>query len=212
MAIVYQYNKDGYFIGEAEDYGLLPNNATYDPVTIQDGYWPRRVKLGWVQVENHKGRQGFLNVEAYTIKEYGELPEGWSDTPPPPSFEAALSAKLAEIMSKYSAAFAVIEQVYPAQEREGWPAQEAEAKALQADPNADTPVLSMLVQLRARGEKVAELAEKVILNAGQWRSVYAFFTGQQQRMYGEVVFLSEQEGTKAEDIAAYPVEYLILGS
>ena len=125
---------------------------------------------------------------------------------PVPSLEDARAAKLAEVMQAYQAAFAPVEAVYPSAEREGWPIQEAEAKALladsQADPASVAPVLSVMTQLRARGESVAELAAKVLRNAGQWRMVYAFLTGQQQRMYGEVSGLAS-----VEEIQVYPVVY-----
>lgn len=211
MAIAYQYDADGYYVGETEDYGLLPNNATYTAPGKRDAHIPRWNGESWEPVENHKGREGYLHGAAYTIRDYGPLPEGWSDSPPPPTLGEAITAKLAEVMRGYSAAFAPLEAVYPAAEREGWPLQESEAHALTADLNADpvtvAPVLSALVQLRARGESVAELAAKVLQNAGAWRRVYASLTGQQQRMYGEVLFLAEQDGITAEDVAAYPVEY-----
>lgn len=207
MTKAYQYDDSGYFAGETEDYGLLPNNATYTPTETQDGFIPRWTGAAWEQVENYKEREGYLDGQPHTIREYGPLPEGFSDTPPPPTFEEAVTAKLGEVMGGYSSAFRPLEAVYPAAEREGWPLQEAEAKALKADPQAQTPVLSALVQLRARGESVTELAEKVLANSVQWQQVYAFLTGQQQRMYGEVSALAQQEGITAEDVAAYPVEY-----
>ena len=37
----------------------------------------------WVHLENHIGKQGYVDGEPYTIKEYGPLPKGWSDTPTP---------------------------------------------------------------------------------------------------------------------------------
>ena len=126
--------------------------------------------------------------------------------PPAPTLDEARAARLAEVMRAYQAAFSPIEAVYPSAEREGWPIQEAEAKALLAAPQADpaeiAPVLSALVQLRARGETPADLAAKVLQNAGQWRMIYALLTGQQQRMYGEVSGLAT-----VEEIQAYPVEY-----
>lgn len=128
---------------------------------------------------------------------------------PTPTLEEAVKTKLAEVMRGYSAAFAPIEAVYPAAEREGWPIQEAEARAVMTDTEAETPVLSALVQLRARGETVAQLAAKVLQNSGQWRMVYAYLTGQQQRMYGEVSALAEQPGITAEDVLAYPVAYAL---
>ncbi len=196
------------------------------------------------------------SVSAEVTPEGAALAMGWGDgtwkelseeeaeilrTPPPPTLEQAVTAKLAEVMRGYNAAFAPVEAVYPAAEREGWAIQEAEARALQAafqtgtnaDPVAgqgagtdadpditptsnagadiDTasiaPVLSALVQLRARGESVADLAQAVLDNAARWRMVYAYLTGQQQRMYGEVSGLAAQDGVTAQDVAAYPVAY-----
>lgn len=208
MAKAYQYDATGIFAGEIDDYGgPLPNNATRMAPQEQAGHVARWTGKKWDQVEDHKGRQGYVDGQAFTVQEYGPLPDGWSDTPPSHTLEEAAAAKLAEIMSGYNAAFAPVESVYPAAEREGWAIQEAEARALLADPAADTPVLAALVQLRARGEAVADLAAKVMGNATTWRMVYAYLTGQQQRMYGEVTGLAAQEGITAEDIAAYPVEY-----
>ena len=121
----------------------------------------------------------------------------------PLTLEEAKSAKLAAVMTAYQAAFAPIEAVYPAAEREGWPIQEAEARAVLADPEgapeALAPVLSLLVQIRGRGESVAGMAAKVMANAGQWRLLYASLTGQQQKMYADVSALSSLEA-----VAAYP--------
>ena len=156
------------------------------------------------------------NAEVWDKKPDGyHTPEEWEilNAPPeplepePPTLEEARANKLAKIMSTYRKAFAPIEAVYPQAEREGWSIQEAEAKALQtagpeADPAEVAPVLSALVQLRARGETAADLAVKVLANATQWRMVYAYLTGQQQRMYGEVSGL----GT-VEEINVYPVVY-----
>jgi hypothetical protein len=84
MSQAYQYTADGYYAGENEDYGLLPNNATYTAPEMQDGYIPRWTGAAWEQVENHKGKEGYVGGEPFTVKEYGPLPGGWSDTPPPP--------------------------------------------------------------------------------------------------------------------------------
>ena len=152
------------------------------------------------------------NPEVWNEKPHGYYtPEEWAaahpePAPPPPTLDKARAAKLAEIMFGYQAAFAPIEAAYPSAEREGWAVQEAEAKALLASPQANpaviAPVLSTLVQVRARGESPADLAARVLQNAGQWRMIYAYLTGQQQRMYGEVCGL-----TDAGEILAYPVVY-----
>lgn len=41
----------------------------------------------WEQVEDHKGKSGYVNGVPTEIKEYGPLPDGWSDTPPAPTIE-----------------------------------------------------------------------------------------------------------------------------
>ena len=87
MTKCYQYTADGYYAGEAEDYGLLPNNATHTVPTLKKGFVPRWTGEKWEQVEDHKGKSGYVNGQPHEIKEYGPLPEGWSDTPPPPTIE-----------------------------------------------------------------------------------------------------------------------------
>jgi hypothetical protein len=181
----------------------------YVPPVFIEGYWPRWPledpgATDWEQVEDHKGKEGYVNGERATIKDYGPLPDGWSDTPPPPTFAEALAAKLGEVMAGYGAAFADMEKIYPQHEREGWPLQEAEALAVMADPQANTPVLSALVQLRGRGESVVELAAKVLANAASWRMYYAWYTGQQQRMYAEVSALADVAAIQAYQVAYLP--------
>jgi hypothetical protein len=95
MAKCYQYDASGYYAGEAEDYGLLPNNTTYAAPVILDGHIPRWTGSGWEQVEDHKGREGYVHGERTSIKDYGPLPAGWRDTPPPPTPEEALAAQKA---------------------------------------------------------------------------------------------------------------------
>lgn len=84
MPTAYQYWSNGYFEGVYEDYGLLPNNATYVPTAVIDGYIPRWNGTSWDQVENHKGEEGWLNGQFHIISDYGPYPPGWSATEPPP--------------------------------------------------------------------------------------------------------------------------------
>ena len=104
MAKAYQYTADGYFAGEVEDYGLLPNNATSTAPTFKKGFVPCWDGGKWVQVEDHKGKEGYVDGNPYTIKDYGPLPKGWSDTPPPPPLADAKASKQAEISSAFNAA------------------------------------------------------------------------------------------------------------
>ena len=104
MAKCYQYTADGYYAGEAEDYGLMPNNATRTAPTVVEGKVPRWTGKKWEQVEDHKGKSGYVNGQPHTNNEYGPLPDGWSDTPPPPSLGDVKAAKQAEISSAFNAA------------------------------------------------------------------------------------------------------------
>lgn len=104
MAKCYQYTAGGYYAGEGEDYGILPNNSTHTAPTIVEGKIPRWTGKAWEQVEDHKGKSGYVNGQPREIKEYGPFPDGWSDTPPSPSLAEAKTAKQAEISSAFNAA------------------------------------------------------------------------------------------------------------
>ena len=104
MVKCYQYTADGYYAGEVDDYGILPNNATYTAPTLKKGFIPCWNGKKWEQVEDHKGESGYVNGQPHTINEYGPLPEGWSDTPPLPSLDEAKAAKQAEISSAFNSA------------------------------------------------------------------------------------------------------------
>jgi hypothetical protein len=101
MATAYQYDASGYFAGAIDDYGgPLPNNATRAAPALKDGCIPRWNGTAWEQVENHQGQEGYLNGEPHTIKDYGPLPKGWSDTPPPPTGEELAARRVAEIKAE----------------------------------------------------------------------------------------------------------------
>ena len=104
MTIAYQYDADGYFAGMVEDYGVLPNNATYEPVEVPSGFMPRWTGTAWEQTEDHKGESGYLNGAPCTIKDYGPYPAGWSATPPPVPFSEALDNARTAIRSRRRAA------------------------------------------------------------------------------------------------------------
>ena len=126
--------------------------------------------------------------------------------------ENAHAAKIAEIMDGYRAAFAPVENAYPAEERETWPIQLEEARAVFADPQADAsvaPMLAIMIEAREKDESLADFAEIVIRNNASYRLLAGSLTGQQQRMFSEVNDLAADEDVTAEDIAAYPVVYVI---
>ncbi len=75
----YCFTSDGYYAGADSDHGeSLPHNATYTLPELVDGFIPHWDGGKWEQVENHKGRKGYVNGVYTEIKEYGPLPEGWT--------------------------------------------------------------------------------------------------------------------------------------
>ncbi|MDR2573477.1 MAG: hypothetical protein LBC94_03890 [Desulfovibrio sp.] len=97
----YRYTvPDGYYAGEVEDHGLLPANATHVPPESLEGFIPHWTGEGWELVEDHKGKQGYLDGQPHTIKDYGPPPEGWSDTPPPPTAAEIAAQRRAEILAR----------------------------------------------------------------------------------------------------------------
>ena len=83
---VYQRDKDDYYVG-AFDSPVLPHRCVTVMPEITPGYIPRWNGEKWEQVENHRGKKGWLNGVEAEIKDFGPLPVGWSDTEPPPTEE-----------------------------------------------------------------------------------------------------------------------------
>jgi hypothetical protein len=100
----YQFDKNGFYAGENENPGTTPShNCTFVKPDLMTGYIPRWNGSAWNQAENHRGEKVWIDGVETEITEYGPLPEGWSDSPPPATLEEAKTAKLAEISTAYSA-------------------------------------------------------------------------------------------------------------
>lgn len=70
-----------------------PTNAIRGSIpTIEPGYHPVEENGEWISLEDHRGEKGYLDGQPHTITELGPLPEGWSDTPPPPTTEELFSS------------------------------------------------------------------------------------------------------------------------
>lgn len=107
MAKAYRFFvPSGYFAGEVEDHGLQPSNSTYEVPKHIKGFVPRWTGKEWEQVENHKGKTGYLNGEPYIIKEFGPLPDSWDKNAPEPTNEQLMEVRINEI----DAAIIVLEQ------------------------------------------------------------------------------------------------------
>lgn len=65
-----------------------PDNALRKaPPPKRSGFHPGERNGEWVEIEDHREKNGFVNGQPYTIKEYGPLPDGWSESLPPPTEE-----------------------------------------------------------------------------------------------------------------------------
>lgn len=89
---VYQYDNNGYYIGETTAYKIngtvsMPHNTTAVAPEIKEGFIPKWNDEAWEQVENHKGETGYVNGVYTEIKYFGPLPEGWSNEPPKPEVD-----------------------------------------------------------------------------------------------------------------------------
>jgi hypothetical protein len=94
----YQYDKDGYYVGEAENPGSIPShNCTFIEPVISTGVIPRWEGADWTQIENHRGETVWIDGVETEITEYGPYPDGASLTPPPPTLAETKAAKLKEI-------------------------------------------------------------------------------------------------------------------
>ena len=108
--------------------------------------------------------------------------------------------KIAEINADCDAALAALTASYPSSELLTFDKQEAEARALLADPGAATPFLTPLAA--ARGMTVEELAQKVIAKADAFTAASGYVIGLRQK---------DEDRLKAaqtvEDVAAIVPDY-----
>ena len=83
---------------------MPPSNALRgDAPEKKVGFWPCEKNGKWVDVEDHRGKEGYVGGERKQIKELGPLPDGWSDTPPPPTPEEELAAMQAQFTAAIDA-------------------------------------------------------------------------------------------------------------
>lgn len=123
---------------------------------------------------------------------------------PAPSLEETKARKLTEINAACDAALASLTASYPSSELLTFDKQEAEARALMADPEAATPFLTTLAA--ARGMTVEELAQKVIAKTDAFTAASGYVIGLRQK---------DEDRLKAaqtvEEVAAITPNYAIPG-
>lgn len=67
---------------------VAPANALRGQTpTARPGFHPAEKDGRWTEIEDHRGESGYVNGQPCEIKDFGPLPDGWSDTPPAPTIE-----------------------------------------------------------------------------------------------------------------------------
>ena len=89
-----------------------------------------------------------------------------------------------ELALAYEARMALIATGYPPSERESWPVQTEEAKALLADPMASTPWIDAAAS--ARGLDRLELAQRIVAKDAQYRMYSGTLSGVRQRIEDQI--------------------------
>lgn len=102
------------------------------------------------------------------------------DNPPPLSIADAAAERIVTLCSESETAMSVITFGYPEGEIKSWDKQEAEARALLADANASTPLLSAMAS--ARGITVTDLATRVIAKADAFAVAAGAIIGKRQAL------------------------------
>jgi hypothetical protein len=113
---------------------------------------------------------GSLNIEQLSAEQRAAVMAVYA-AHDPESLYGAKADRLAEINAACDAQVAAIKATYPDTEVQSWPKQEAEARALQENASAHTPLLNAIAA--QRGISQAELAAKVLIKS----DAFAVFTG-----------------------------------
>ena len=118
------------------------------------------------------------------------------------SLASTKARKLAEINAACDAALAALTAGYPSSELLTFDKQEAEARALLADPEAATPFLTPLAA--ARGLETEELARKVIAKADAFTTASGHVIGLRQKDEDRL-----KAAQSVEDVAAIVPDYAL---
>ncbi len=105
-----------------------------------------------------------------------------------PELRAAASER---IDAAYREATVAISAGYPLEERESWPVQTSEARALMADPNALTPWIEAAAA--ARELTPADLAQRIILLDNAYRAVHGYLSGTRQQLQRRIAAAATPE-------------------
>lgn len=180
--------ENGIIFNEAYPWGAIYHGAEHKP-GLSFSYhsfecFPEKNIL-WLKTSTGERRKisAEEKTEILNLAESWVQPLGQEGNPT----EAQKKAKeLAEAARQLDIESRQLTHAVPYQEMISWQKQEAEARALKADPNASTPFLSKLATARNLGETVEELADKVITNADFYADNFADILGAYQKQVKDI--------------------------
>lgn len=147
-------------------------------------------------LETHVTRDGDTTISLLDTQEFPNTNEdylayrAWVDAggvPAPAGLPPAaelVDALLQALAAEYDQRMQVIAAGYPTSERESWPVQTQEARALAADPAAATPWIDAAAL--ARGLDRVELAERICAKDDIYRQIHGALTGTRQRIEDQI--------------------------
>lgn len=108
-----------------------PANALRGEAPVaQPGFHPGEKNGRWIEIEDHRGKNGYVNGLPCEIKGFGPLPDGWGDTKPAPSPEEMEQQRRSDIMNRLLAID--LESVRPLRALAGGEASEEDTQKLSA--------------------------------------------------------------------------------
>ena len=120
---------------------------------------------------------------------------------PPQSLADLASTAQRKVDAEYTRRMGELANSYPANERESWPVQLAEAQTLQADANAITPWIDQCAA--ARGLDRLELALRILQKDAAYRQVSGLLTGIRQWHEDQISALLEAGEASRQALQAY---------
>lgn len=117
---------------------------------------------------------------------------------PAPEIAASLRQALA---AEYRKHIQIIAAGYPLSERESWPVQTEEARALESDATAGTPWIDAAAL--ARGLDRVVLAKRILAKDSKYRQIHGELTGTRQRIEDQIDALAgDAEALSKIDVTA----------
>lgn len=172
-----------------------PKNALARKPTESEQVWVARLNSMGVQPVQYMESQHNPLTERQGSAVGTEVDGYWLisfPVPEPITAMELIAAKRAEIVSKADAFMTGLTATYSEHEKLSWAKQEAEAKALAADPDAAAPLLSGIAATRGIAREV--LRDKVLANVATYESVSAAVLGTQQLYEDQLAAAGDDAG------------------